>query len=311
MKTRSFGREPQPVSEIGLGAWQLGNRWGSEVMSEEEGIAIVEEALNRGCTFFDTAPNYALGNSERILGKALKGKRDRVVIMSKFGHHDDGEIDFDAKRIRESAKKSLERLQTDYLDALLLHNPPKEIVRQDDPHFLELEAMKQEGIIKRYGVSVDTEDEMKNVMNNTDSEVMEVMYNIFHQGPANAFKEAEDKGIDLVIKVPLDSGWLSGKYSPESTFEDIRSRWTPEIRERRAEMLREVKQIVPDDRSLIEHAMQFILARKEVTTVIPGAKTLDQLRTNLSSGEEAMDPGVREKLVAMWEQSLKDHGLPW
>lgn len=311
MKQRAFGKTGIQVSEVGLGAWQLGNQYGEYVMEESEGLKIVQEALKEGCTFFDTAPNYALGRSEMILGKALDGIRENVVISSKFGHHDDGEIDFNPTKLRASVQKSLDRLNTDYLDSLLLHNPPYEILNGDDPHFKIMKELQEEGVIRHYGASVDTADEMFKALNETDSQVIEVMYNIFHQDPSRAFQLAKEKGVALIIKVPLDSGWLSGKYDKTSSFTDIRSRWTPEIIERRTAMLNQLKTIVPDDRSLIDHAMQFILARAEVATVIPGAKSVNQLKSNMAAAKETMDPVVRKAIEDMWQKELKEDGLPW
>ncbi|MCE7792854.1 aldo/keto reductase [Salipaludibacillus sp. CUR1] len=311
MEKRQFGNTGKFVSEIGLGAWQLGNKNNGGEMTESEGIEIVNKAIELGCNFFDTAPNYALGKSERILGKALKDKRDQVIISSKFGHHANGEIGFDSNKLEQSVDESLKRLQTDYLDCLLLHNPPFEYLNGESDHFEELEKLKRQGKIGAYGASVDSSDEMFEVINKTDSQVIEVMFNIFHQDPARAFQAAHEKGIGLIIKVPLDSGWLSGKYNAQSTFDDIRSRWTPEIIQRRTNMLEETKQYINPNQSLVKSALQFILAYEEVATVIPGAKSVQQLEENFSASEGAMDKETVQQLQNMWESQLKDSSLPW
>ncbi len=311
MKQRPFGSTGKLVSEIGLGSWQLGNEkeWGS--MTESEGIKIVDKALELGCNFFDTAPNYALGKSEEILGKALRGKREKVIISSKFGHHDNGEINFDPNEIQKSVDKSLKRLQTDYLDSILLHNPPFQYLNGNSQHFEELEKLKKEGKIGAYGASVDSSEEMFELIEKTNSQVIEVMFNIFHQDPANAFKAAQKKEIALIIKVPLDSGWLSGKYNAESSFTDIRNRWSPDIINRRTAMLEKVKNIVDPTQNLAKSALQFILAHPEVSTVIPGAKNIRQLEENVSATQGNMDLKTLEQLGSMWENQLKDNNLPW
>ncbi|WP_280771779.1 aldo/keto reductase [Salipaludibacillus daqingensis] len=311
MEKRSFGNTGKFVSEIGLGAWQLGNGKNENEMTESEGIEIVNKALELGCNFFDTAPNYALGKSEKILGKALKGKRDQVIISSKFGHHASGEIDFDSTKIENSVDESLSRLQTDYLDCVLLHNPPFEYLNGSSKHFEELEKLKEKGKIGAYGASVDSSEEMFEVINKTDSQVIEVMFNIFHQDPAKAFQAAHEKGIGLIIKVPLDSGWLSGKYNAQSSFNDIRSRWTPDIIQRRTKMLEETKKYVNANQSLVKKALQFILAYEEVSTVIPGAKSVQQLKENFSASQGSMDEQTFQQLQKMWESHLKDSSLPW
>ncbi|PYZ92278.1 oxidoreductase [Salipaludibacillus keqinensis] len=311
MKQRAYGSTGKFVSEIGLGSWQLGNErdWGS--MTEDEGIQIVHKAIDLGCNFFDTAPNYGFGKSEEILGKALKGKRDKVIISTKFGHHDNGEVDFDPTELERSVDQSLKRLQTDYLDSVLLHNPPFEYLNGDNQHFQILDKLKKQGKIGAYGASVDSSKEMFEIIEKTNSQVIEVMFNIFHQDPARAFKAAEENQVALIIKVPLDSGWLSGKYDAHSTFTDIRSRWSPEIIQRRTKMLEEVKSIVNPNQSLAKNALQYILAHPQVSTIIPGAKNISQLEENISASQGAMDSKVVEQLKATWETHLKDNNLPW
>ena len=311
MKMHPFGNSDKLISEIGFGAWQLGNAkdWGA--MSEKEAINLVHRALELGCNFFDTAPNYGLGKSEEILGKALKGKREQVDISSKYGHQDIGGVEFDPDRLEESVDKSLKRLQTDYLDSLLLHNPPFEHLNGESPLFSELERLKEKGKILAYGASVDSSKEMFELINTTNSQVIEVMFNIFHQETAKAFQAAQEKGISLIIKVPLDSGWLSGKYDKNSSFTDIRSRWTPEIIKRRTEMLEEVKAVANPEQSLVHTALQFILAHPEVTTVIPGVKNSNQLEENLSASRAEMDTKTLGQLKGLWEKHLSDAALPW
>lgn len=312
MEKRTFGNTGKVVSEIGLGAWQLGGSGkNGDEMTEREGIEIVNRALVLGCNFYDTAPNYGLGKSERILGKALKGKREQVIISSKFGHHANGEINFDSTKIAKSVDESLSRLQTNYLDCVLLHNPPFEYLNGESRQFEELEKLKQAGKIGAYGASVDSSEEMFEVINKTDSQVIEVMFNIFHQDPAKAFQAAHENGIGLIIKVPLDSGWLSGKYNAQSSFDDIRSRWTPDIIQRRTNMLEETKKYVNPNQSLVKSALQFILAYKGVSTVIPGAKSIQQLEENFSASQGLMDEQTVQQLQKMWESQLKDSSLPW
>lgn len=311
MNKRPFGNSTNRVSEIGFGAWQLGNAKDWNFMSESEAIYLVHKALEFGCNFFDTAPNYGLGKSEEILGKALKGKRDQVVISSKFGHQDSGGTDFDPDQLEESVDKSLARLQTDYLDSLLLHNPPFEHLNHTSPLYEKMELLKKKGKILAYGASVDSSKEMFELINHTSSKVIEVMFNIFHQEPEKAFQAASEKNISLIIKVPLDSGWLSGKYDKNSLFTDIRSRWTPEVIQRRAEMLEEIIQVANLEQSLVHTALQFILSHPEVTTVIPGVKNIKQLEENLSASQAKMDSATVHHLKIIWENQLSKNHLPW
>lgn len=116
------------ISRLGFGAWPLGSKHHRQQMSIADGVSLVQSAFNQGINFFDTAPNYGLGLSETILGIALKDVRKSVVINSKFGHHEDDTYDFSENSIRLSVERSLKRLQTNYLDSLLLHNPSMDIL---------------------------------------------------------------------------------------------------------------------------------------------------------------------------------------
>jgi aryl-alcohol dehydrogenase-like predicted oxidoreductase len=311
MKKRPYGTTGKLVSEIGFGAWQLGNvgDWGT--MSDEEAIKLVQAALGSGVNFFDTAPGYGLGKSEELLGRALKGRRDEVVINTKFGHHSNGSHDFSADRIREAVEGSLRRLQTDYLDSILLHNPSFELLNGSQPQYEVLEQLKAEGKILAYGASVDSSREMFEVINNSNSGIMEVMFNIFYQETAAAFKKAQEKNIGLIIKVPLDSGWLSGKYNEGSKFQGIRSRWSAETIKKRSEWLKEVDFITDDKTSMIQAALRFILSYEEVATVIPGTKNLEQLKENVSAAEEAMPKEYVQKLNEIWESEIKNSKFEW
>jgi aryl-alcohol dehydrogenase-like predicted oxidoreductase len=312
MNKRPYGSTGKSVSEIGFGAWQLGNAkdW-SAGLSEKEAIYLVHEAIDRGCNFFDTAPTYGQGKSEDLLGNALKGKREDVIINTKFGHNHDGKTDYSADLIRTSVEESLKRLQTDYLDSILLHNPPFEYLNGSSRQYDALEGLKKEGKIGAYGVSVDSSREMFEVLNTTNSQVMEVLFNIFHQETAKAFQMAQEKKVGLIIKVPLDSGWLSGKYNAQSTFDDVRSRWTPEVVHRRAQLLEKISTIADDETSLTQAALQFVLAHPEVSTVIPGIKNFTQLEENLNASKKKMPVETVKELQKLYKEEIENSLLPW
>lgn len=311
MKYRQLGSTGIKVSEVGFGAWQLGNARDWEGMENNQAIKLVHEALEQGCNFFDTAPNYGGGNSESLLGKALTGRRSEAVINSKFGYHPDNTLNFDSQKIRSSVENSLRRLKTDYLDSILLHNPPFEILTGVTDHFDVLESLKQEGKIRAYGASVDSAREMDELIRNTGSQVIEVMFNIFHQEPRKAFKKAAEKNVGLIVKVPLDSGWLSGKYGENSIFTDIRSRWSREQLKKRAELLPVLKEMLEPGESLVQLALRYILNYQEVSTVIPGNKNLEQLIENLSASDKSISVEKAEKIEEIWEQKLQADPLGW
>lgn len=311
MKKRPLGKTGIEVTEVGFGAWQIGNLkdWGS--MTDSDAIKLVHEAMDSGCNFFDTAPNYGLGKSEELLGVAFEGKRDQVVINSKCGHQSDDIQSFDPKDLVQSVEGSLKRLQTDYLDSLILHNPPLEVLHEDSVQFEVLKKLKKEGKIRAYGASVDSGKEVSQIITETDSDVIEVMFNIFNQEPLEAMRRAHDKGVGLIVKVPLDSGWLSGKYNADSTFTNIRSRWSKADIKRRSELVKKVRSIIGEDYSMVKASLQYILSFSEISSVIPGARNTQQLQQNLASADMILPSAIKDELLKLWQEEIKSDPLPW
>ena len=297
------------ISEISFGAWQLGNNTDFDGMQEEQGIKLVQKALEEGITLFDTAPNYGLGNSEKILGKALKGNRDKVYINSKFGHDSEGGTGFEVERLEASVKNSLKRLKTNYLDSVILHNPGREMLYGTHPIYDELKRLQKMGLIRHYGVSIDTAEELEIVLNKNEIDVIEIMFNIIHQSPKKWFDEVKKQGILLMIKVPLDSGWLTGKYNRDTLFTGIRSRWSEDVIKTRIEIVNKIKEIVGND--IIHASLRFILNFKAVSCVIPGMRDLKQLKSNVLTSKYVLDDKKHKKLEQLYEEFIKDAYTPW
>ena len=313
MKYNRYIRNSVPVSEIGLGAWQLGNKSGWQSMSEKEAVELVGKSIDYGINFFDTAPNYGYGSGEDRLGKALKNvDRSKIVINTKFGHTASGKTNYNSDHIRESLEGSLKRLQVDYVDSIIIHNPPSEYLDGNkNDHYEILERLIEEGKIKAYGASLDTYEDMKLLMDTTNSEVIEAFFNILHQDTARAFAMAKEKEVGIIAKIPLDSGWLSGKYSEESTFNDIRSRWSRQDIQTRARLVNRVKDIIQPKNNLAQKAISFCLAYDAVSTVIPGNVNTDQLKNNVESINDPISAELVEKLEKFYQAEVKDLNLPW
>ncbi|GAB4260340.1 MAG: aldo/keto reductase [Saprospiraceae bacterium] len=301
------------VSAIGLGTWQLGINSGWRSMTEKKAIALVRHALEQGVNFFDTAPNYGLGTSEERLGKALKGfDRSKLVINTKFGHSHTGAFNFRSDAIRSSLEGSLKRLGTDYVDSLILHNPPLEFLDGNKTdHYEVFEKLVEEGKIRVYGASVVTAQELRLLLNTTNSKVVEAFFNILHQEVSSAFDLVQEKQAGVIAKIPLDSGWLSGKYHENSTFEGVRSRWTRQDIKTRARLVEQVKRILQTGDELPQKAIAFCLGYDAVSTVIPGCGSIDQLKQNLRSLEKPLTVEEIHKLEAFYEQEVKALKLPW
>jgi aryl-alcohol dehydrogenase-like predicted oxidoreductase len=313
MKLRPFGDTGMNVSEIGLGAWQLANPdWGID--DRNEALRIIQKSIEAGCNFFDTAPGYGGGRSEELLGEGLKSIRKDVIICTKFSHYaEDGTRDFDAENIRPVLEGSFRALQTDYVDILLLHNPPRELMdgRVAPELYEEMERLKTEGKIREYGVSLDWREEVEMVVDTTKSNALEVFFNALYQEPLPAFQKAYEHGVGIIVKVPLDSGWLSGRYRKGHYFDDVRKRWPPEVIARRSELVEQFAKLVPEGTSMAHAALQFILAHPQVSTVIPGAKTVEQALDNFAAADKQLSPEVVQSMVELWEREIMSDPLPW
>lgn len=313
MKYNKYIKKAPLVSEIGLGAWQLGENSGWKSMSEKEAINMVNKSIELGVNFFDTAPNYGYGTSELRLGKALQHfDRSKIVINTKFGHSVTEETNFNANHIRESLEGSLKRLQVDYIDSLIIHNPPAEYLDgTNNSHYEILEGLMDEGKINAYGASLDTYNDMKLFMDTTNCGVIEAFFNILHQDTALAFSLAQKKEVGIIVKIPLDSGWLSGKYNAESTFNDIRNRWSRMDIITRSNLIEKVKNIIDQENNLAQSAISFCLAYDAVSTVIPGNTTIAQLKSNLESANKPISKELVKKLENFYQNEVKHLNLPW
>ncbi len=313
MDRRQLGSTGLEVSEVGFGAWQLCNddSWGG--MDDRTALRLIDEAIDGGINLFDTAPNYAHTKSESILGTALKGRRDDVVLVSKFGHTPEGPKLFTVDWFWKSLDASLDRLCTDYLDVLLLHNPPSEMYAGTDPVWAAMEEAKEQGKIRHYGASLDFAAEVRDCLANTKSEVLEVLFNVFHQDVRHSFDTVRQRGTGIIAKVPLDSGWLTGRFDAHSRFEGIRARWSEREIKRRAELVSQLEWLVADGAELAHKAIAYLLSYAEVSCVIPGIRTEQQLESNLAAAACRISPDERIRLEAFWDKVTENGSklLPW
>lgn len=313
MKLRPFGNTGMNVSEIGLGAWQLANPdWG--INDKNEALKIVQKSLEAGCNFFDTAPGYGGGRSEELLGQGLKSVRKDIILCTKFSYYnEDHKGEWKAKHVRSVLEGSFKRLQTDYVDILLLHNPPRELMdgNASAELYAELQKLKDEGKIREYGVSLDWRIELENVLDTTKSKAAEVFFNALYQECLPAFSKAQEQGMGLIVKVPLDSGWLSGRYRGNHKFDDVRSRWSPEILARRSDLVEKFAALIPEGTSIAHAALQFVLAQPQVSTVIPGAKTVEQALDNFAAADKQLSKETVQALRDLWTREIESDPLPW
>jgi aryl-alcohol dehydrogenase-like predicted oxidoreductase len=309
---RPFGTTGIEVSAIGLGAWQLGRspEWptGPE---PDEAVRLVHAALDAGVTFIDTAPGYADGQSELNLGRALAGvHRDAVVLCTKVGHGPGGSTDFSPGAIVASVRDSAQRLAVDHLDIVVLHNPPPGVIDSDE-HYAALERLRDDGLIRAFGASVDRADEVDTVLAASRSTALEVRLSALYQEPWPAVRRAGQRGAGVVVKVPLESGWLSGRYGADSVFTDVRARWSRADVALRAHLVEEFRALLPDGVSLVEGALRFLLADDAVSTVIPGTRTVEHLRSSVAAVAEPLPDATVTAIRTWYAERIGDQPLAW
>ena len=313
MKYKKYLSNGIKVSEVGFGAWQLGIDSGWKTIYEKDSEAMICTALDNGINFFDTAPNYGNGTSESRLGNVFKNiDRSKIVINTKFGRLDNGTVDFDSKHIINSIEKSLSRLNIDYLDSVIIHSPPIELLDGNkNDHYEILEKLQDQGKIIAYGASIDFYDEIKILLDTTNAKVLQPLFNILHQDAKKAFALTKQNNVAVIAKIPLDSGWLTGKYDSNSHFTGVRSRWSQEEKLQRSKLVDRVKEIVGEKHSLVASALSFCTSFEEVSTVIPGAISKQQLIHNIEAMKSPIAESTRNELVSFYENEVEKLNLPW
>ena len=312
MNYRTLGRSGLRVSEIGLGTMVHAGHFGP--MDDAESLAAIAAALDLGVNFIDTSNAYGDGYGETLLGKALKGTRDRVLLATKGGNimtgPKRGTTDFAPDYIAQVMDESLQRLQTDHVDLYQLHNP-KVSDLQDEALYALLQRRKREGKVRFVGASVNTMEEGIVAVKSGRYDVIQIEYNILVQDPAQeVFPLAQEANVGVIARVPLRRGLLGGKITAQDrerfTGGDVRARlFAGEALERELAKVERVRFIVkPPVKSLAQAAIAFCLAHPAVSTVIPGARNADQMRDNASAGSLPLPPGDVEKLRDFWRTNF-------
>lgn len=299
MKYRTLGKTNYQVSEVSLGTWQLGSKWG-DPFDEQDAMQTLENAYQAGVNFFDTADIYQDGNSEKTIGKFLAAHPDRhIYVSTKCGRglepHDIS--NYSKENLENFVNHSLKNLETDSLDLILLHCPPTDVYYKKEV-FDALDALKAEGKIKHYGVSVERiEDAIKAL--DYDISAVEIIFNIFRQKPADLFfKLAQQHNVGTIIRVPLASGLLTGKYTLATKFGkndhrnfnrhgeafDKGETFAGVDYETGVKAANELKTKLGTD-NLAQTALRWILMFNEVSTIIPGASNAKQIASNTGAAE--------------------------
>jgi aryl-alcohol dehydrogenase-like predicted oxidoreductase len=313
MKYRVLGKTGLKVSEIGFGAWAIGgNAHGNSYgpTDDKQSLAAVERALELGCNFFDTADVYGHGHSEELLGQALKGRRSEVIIATKVGgdfYHGSPRMNFNTDYLEFALGKSCERLGSDYIDLYQLHNPPIQLVK-DGRVFKILEKLRASGKISHYGISIHDPQEGLLAMRDRELGAIQVAFNILRQEAKNQlFREATKNNVGIIAREPLANGLLAGKLKPDSNFlqGDIRHNFPSDYMSQLTLATDKLRFLESNSRTLAQASIRFVLDHKDVSTVIPGAKTPEQVDEDFTSSDSPSLTG--EELLRI--KFLRDQGF--
>lgn len=323
MNYRKFGKTGRTVSEVGFGAWAIGGAWGD--VSESDARAALHAALDNGTTFIDTADVYGDGRSEKIIADVMKERGgERPFIATKAGRRLDPHVSagYNKQNLTAFVERSLQNLATDCLDLVQLHCPPTEVFYRPDV-FEVMEDMITAGKIRNYGVSVEKVEEGLKAIEYPGVASVQIIYNIFRQRPSGLFfREAKAKNIGVIVRVPLASGLLTGKMTKETAFaaDDHRAfNRNGEAFDKgetfagvpfdvALEAVEEIRRLVPDNITMAQFALRWILMEEAVGVVIPGAKNAAQAAANAAASDVApLPPEVIGELRNIYEQRIAPH----
>lgn len=298
MKYRRLGKTNLDISVVGIGTWQYGGEWGKD-FTQYEVDAILDKANEVGINFLDTAECYGDHLSESLIGDYLsRSKREDWIVATKFGHHFHGNFErtrhWSANEVLKQLDASLKALKTDYIDLYQAHSCTDEEFNNDELWTM-LDKQMEKGKIRSLGISLRSNEEsyQTNHASDVKAGVIQVVYNRLDRKPEEQiFPSSQNQNLGVLARVPLASGYLSGKYKPGATFntDDVRSKHDSE---ETAILLKQVEEIkrneVPEGVSMATWALSWVLKHPAVTAVIPGCKSPEQVELNAKAAQLADD----------------------
>ncbi|WP_278035974.1 aldo/keto reductase [Flavobacterium nitratireducens] len=321
MNYRKLGKTNFEISEIALGTWQVGGKWGS-LFNDQSADELLNTAIDKGINFIDTADVYENGLSEKAVGRLVRSRSERIYVATKCGRHINPHVNegYQPKVLQKYVEDSLQRLGLETLDLIQLHCPPTEVYYR--PEIFELfDKLKQEGKILNLGVSVEKVEEGLKAIEFPNVTSVQIIFNLFRQRPSELFfKEAQKKDVGIIVRVPLASGLLTGKFSEKSIFDskdhrffnregaafDKGETFSGVNYELGLIAVNELKKLFPEVQNLAPIALQWILSFPEVSCIIPGASTESHVLSNLSTLDlPALTPEKIAAMNAIYEQYIK------
>ncbi len=323
MRLRNFGGDSAQVSEVGLGCWQIGgDQWGN--VGDQDALDTLRATVETGVSFLDTADIYGSGRSEELIGRFLRERPGQLFIATKLGRSSTPGMpdNFKPEAMRQHTEASLKRLGVECLDLTQLHCVPLDVLQRGEV-FDTLRQLKAEGKIKRFGASVESTAEAEACLQQPGLASLQVIFNIFRQSPAvNFFEQAQEKGVAIIVRLPLASGLLSGKYTTSTTFAETDHRHYNRNGEKfnvgetfaglpyetGLELVEKLKLILPPGYRLPSAALRWCLDFPAVSVIIPGARNPEQARSNAAASRVPPLPAeVHERLRRFFREEVKPH----
>jgi len=321
MKYRKLGKTGMEVSAISIGTWQVGGKWGS-TFDTANADAILNKAIDAGVNFIDTADVYSDGDSEKAVGKIVKSRSEKIYVATKCGRQVQPHVNegYQPAVLRKYVEDSLKRLQLDTIDLIQLHCPPTAVYYR--PEIFELfDALKQEGKIQHLGVSVEKVEEALKAIEYDNVTTVQIIFNMFRQRPAQLFfREAQQKNIGIIVRVPLASGLLTGTYTAGTSFTegDHRNFNRNGAAFDKGETfsgidyatglaaVEALKKIFPQDTNLAAVALRWILQFDAVSCIIPGASNPGQVDANINALQiPELTPAQLQAVQEVYEKYIK------
>lgn len=298
MNYRKLGKTGYSISEISLGTWQIGGKWG-DPFSHENADRILNEAIDAGINFIDTADVYGDGESEKAVGRLVRSRSEQIYVATKCGrklqpHTNEA---YQPRALRAFVEDSLRNMRLETLNLIQLHCPPTEVYYRPEI-FDEFDRLKAEGKIQHLGVSVEKVEEALKAIEFPNVTTVQIIFNMFRQRPAELFfTEAQRRDIGIIVRVPLASGLLTGKFRENTTFSaddhrnfnrqgaafDKGETFSGVDYETGLAAVEELRSVFPDDTNLAPDALRWILTFDAVSCIIPGASKPEQLTSNLAA----------------------------
>lgn len=323
MHYRELGRTGWKVSEISFGAWAIGGAWGD--VDDRESLAALNRAIALGVNFIDTADAYGDGRSERLVAQVLRDHPgQRIYVATKAGRRLPKQTveGYSRENLTAWVDRSLKNLGADTIDLLQLHCPPTEVYYRPEV-FGILDDLVAAGKLRHYGVSVEKVEEAIKASEFPGVQTVQIIFNMFRQRPAERFFPlAQERRVGILARVPLASGMLTGKLKPDSQFAtddhrhynrhgeafDVGETFSGVPYEVGLAAVEELKSVAPDEATLAQFALRWILMFDAVTCAIPGAKRPTQVEDNVAAS--ALAPLSPEAMAAardVYDRMIKPH----